>query len=560
MNVISKAFYLVFILHSVFWWRNLQAGEISGVLVSGTHDTLQVANSPFTATGNISVLAGDTLTIEPGVVIKFDNGVDFTLHGTLIALGTSADSIRFTSNSALPNSGDWNGILFSSTGKGSLKYSVIEYGATGISISNSGITVRNSSFRSNNNGIDCLNSSTPLIDSNQFKSNVNTAIRCTNASPTISKNEISNNVAVSSAILCVNSDPRITQNIIYNTDNSAIECVSGSDPEVWQNSIVLNDFGITISDSSSPSIENNIIVSNANIGIAVNDPGASPIIKYNDVWSNTAANYFGTPSGVGDLNTTNSNGDPSDVFLNISSDPDFVDEENDDFHLQNSSPCIDAGDPANPAGIVILGSAPDIGALEYNATVPVELVSFEFNRGVLNWTTASETNNFGFEVQRSLLEAKGFYKVGFVNGHGTTTLPQTYEFKDTVSEGTYFYRLKQIDTDGSFAFSPIIRAVYSNPSTFSLEQNYPNPFNPTTTISFRIPEDSSTPNEPVSLTIFNALGQKVVVLLNERKGPGVYKLQWNGVDNLGRPAASGIYFFELIFGKRKLTRRMLLIK
>ena len=554
---LSTFFILVLILFS----SNLFAGNISGVLVSGTHDTLKVVDSPFTATGNISVPAGDTLTIEPGVVINFNGGVNFTLDGTLIARGTSTDSIRFTSSNASPNLGDWGGILFSSTGGGTLKYLVVEYASTGISVSNSDLSIRNSSFRSNINGIDCLNGSSPLIDSNQFQNHGNTAIRCNDASPTISKNKIFNNVAVSAAILCENSHPQITENVIHDNDYRAIDCVSGSKPDIWQNTIVQNDFGITISDSSSPAIENNIIVSNSTIGIAVDGSEAVPTIKYNSVWSNTAANFFGTPAGVGDLNTTNSNGDPSDVFFNISMDPVFVNISSNDFTLQVSSPGIDAGNPANPAGIFVLGSAPDLGAFEYGAAVPVELASFGFYQGVLRWSTASETNNFGFEVQRSNSKNEGFVKVAFVRGHGTTTVPQLYEFKDDVFEGVYFYRLKQIDTDGSFELSQTVEAVYSNPSTFTLDQNYPNPFNPTTTLSFAIPETGLTEaNEPVRLTIFNSMGQEVLVLLNERKGAGSYNFQWNGVDKLGRAAASGVYFYELRFGQMKQTRRMLLIK
>ena len=554
---LSTFFILVLILLS----SNLFAGNISGVLVSGTHDTLKVVDSPFTATGNISVLAGDTLTIEPGVVINFNGGVNFTLDGTLIATGTSSDSIRFTSSNASPNLGDWNGILFSSTGGGTLKYLVVEYASTGISVSNSDLSIRNSSFRSNNNGIDCLNASSPLIDSNQFQSNGNTAIRCNDASPTISKNKIFNNVALSAAILCEKSHPQISENVIHDNDHTAIDCIIGSKPDIWQNTIVQNDFGITISDSSSPAIENNIVVSNMTLGIAVNDPEAVPTIKYNNVWSNTAANFFGTPAGVGDLNTTNSNGDPSDVFFNISMNPVFANTGSNDFTLQASSPGIDAGNPANPAGIFVLGSAPEMGAFEYGAAVPVELASFGFYQGVLRWSTASETNNFGFEVQRSNSKNEGFVKVAFVRGHGTTTVPQLYEFKDDVFEGVYFYRLKQIDTDGSFELSQTVEAVYSNPSTFTLDQNYPNPFNPTTTLSFAIPETGLTEaNEPVRLTIFNSMGQEVLVLLNERKGAGSYNFQWNGVDKLGRAAASGVYFYELRFGQMKQTRRMLLIK
>lgn len=550
-----------FILSSLIIASSLRAGEISGVLVSGTHDTLKLADSPFTATGNVSVLPGDTLTIEPGVVIKFENGVDFTMHGTLLSTATSSDSIRFTSNAVSPNAGDWNGLLFSSTGGGTLKYMVVEYAATGIATSNSALTIRNSSFRANNNGIECLNSSTPLIEANHFTNNSNTAIRCTGASPIISKNSIYGNIAVSSAIFCgLSSNPRITQNLIYENGSSAVECAGGSDPEIWQNAITQNSFGITISDSSAPSIENNIISSNTNIGVAVNDAAASPTVKYNNVWSNSVGDFFGTPSGVGVLNTTNPNGDVSDVFFNISLDPQFINPGIHDYHLQNSSPCIDAGDPANPAAVIKWGNAPDLGAFEYDGAVPVELISFVFDAGLLKWSTASETNNFGFEIHRSLAKEAEFSQVGFVKGHGTTTTPQLYEFRDSIDTGVYFYQLKQIDTDGSFEFSATIKAVYTIPAVFSLSQNYPNPFNPTTTISFTIPEESSAQNQPATLSIYNSLGQKIRVLFNERKRPGFHQLTWNGVDKLGKPSASGVYFYELRFGKNKLTRRMLLIR
>ncbi|MFQ5674498.1 MAG: right-handed parallel beta-helix repeat-containing protein [bacterium] len=556
MKIISASL----ILFSLFA-RTLHAGNISGVLVSGTHDTLKLADSPFTATGNISVLQGDTLTIEPGVVIRFENGVDFTMHGTLLSTGTSTDTIRFTSNSGSPNPGDWNGLLFTSTGGGTLKYMVIEYAATGITTSNSALTIRNSSLRANNNGIECQNSSSPLIDSNRFTNNSNTAIRCTGASPIISKNSIYGNIAVSSALFCgLSSNPKITQNLIYQNGSSAIECAGGSDPEIWQNVITLNNFGITISDSSAPTIENNIISGNTNIGVAVNDAAGLPTVKYNNVWSNSAGDFFGTPAGVGVLNTTNANGDASDSFFNISLDPQFVNPGIHDYHLQISSPCIDAGNPANPAGIIKWGNAPDIGSFEYDGAVPVELISFVFDAGALKWITASETNNFGFAIERSLSEKGEFSQVGFVKGHGTTTTPRLYEFRDSIETGIYFYRLRQIDTDGSFELSATIRAVYTIPTTFSLEQNYPNPFNPTTTISFNIPEESSALNQPASLTIYNALGQKIQVLFNERKSPGFHQLTWNGVDKLGKPSPSGVYFYELRFGESKLTKRMLLIR
>jgi parallel beta-helix repeat protein len=537
----------------------LHAKEISGVLIE---DTLKVVDSPFIVTAAISVPAGRTLTIEPGVVIKFNSGLSFTIDGTLEAVGTVTDSIQFTSNKTAPNSGDWAGIIFTSTGSGSIKYAVIEFAMEGVKTSNSSPTISKSDIRHNDNGIESSDSSSPLVESNSFHDNVNTAIRSFDSSPTISKNTFYNNTAIfSSVIFCQSSSPRISENLFRDNGNAAIDCMGGSNPTIWQNTIVENDFGVTISDSSSPSLKNNIIAYNTNIGIAINDVEASPEIQYNDFWANAGGNFFGTSPEIGDLTTTNSNGDSSDIFFNIIMNPQFVNSSSDDFQLLSSSPCIDAGDPANPAGILVLGAAPDMGVFEFEGTVPVELASFVFVNGVLKWTTVSETNNLGFEIQRSNSVDGKFIRVGFVAGAGTTVIPHRYEFRDTVTTGIYFYRLKQIDTDGTFEYSPIIKAVYSNPVEFSLAQNYPNPFNPATTITFEIPNSVETVDgERVTLSIYNARGQLVLTLLDEEKGPGIYKLRWHGVDKLGRPVSSGLYFYRLKSGNEILTRSMILTK
>lgn len=96
----------------------------------------------------------------------------------------------------------------------------------------------------------------------------------------------------------------------------------------------------------------------------------------------------------------------------------------------------------------------------------------------LRWTTATETNNKGFDIER-MISSDVFEVVGFVPGFGTTTEPKTYSYTDSkLSSGKYSYRLKQIDYDGSFSYSNVLETEVITPSTFSLEQNYPNPFNP----------------------------------------------------------------------------------
>jgi hypothetical protein len=129
--------------------------------------------------------------------------------------------------------------------------------------------------------------------------------------------------------------------------------------------------------------------------------------------------------------------------------------------------------------------------------LPVELLSFYSsivdNDVTLNWATATETNNSGFQIGRNTplnplsrgeAEGRGVWEnISFVSGNGTTTETQTYSYKDeNLSTGKYQYRLKQLDFDGTFEYSNIVEAEILPPVKFSLEQNYPNPFNPTTTI------------------------------------------------------------------------------
>jgi hypothetical protein len=186
-------------------------------------------------------------------------------------------------------------------------------------------------------------------------------------------------------------------------------------------------------------------------------------------------------------------------------------------------------------------------------TVPVELVSFtgsvNGNTVLLNWSTATETNNRGFDIERSS-DQNNFVNIGYVKGNGTTTQKSDYSFNDnTIDFGKYYYRLKQIDLNGSFTYSPVVNVDFSNLS-YKLSQNYPNPFNPTTSISYSIPEKSF-----VKLEIFNTLGQKVKTLVNEEKESGNYSINFRA-ENI----PSGMYLYKLSTGKFSETKKMLLLK
>jgi hypothetical protein len=152
----------------------------------------------------------------------------------------------------------------------------------------------------------------------------------------------------------------------------------------------------------------------------------------------------------------------------------------------------------------------------------------------LQWITATETNNQGFEVQRS---AGGeFETIAFVNGYGTTTETQAYSYSDrNVNVGSYSYRLKQVDFDGTFEYSGVVEVDVPAPAVFALDQNYPNPFNPSTMISFRLAVDSK-----VSMTVFNVLGQEVASLLNSNLVAGSHEVNFDASS-----LNSGVYMYRI---------------
>ncbi len=174
----------------------------------------------------------------------------------------------------------------------------------------------------------------------------------------------------------------------------------------------------------------------------------------------------------------------------------------------------------------------------FNA-IPVELASFTTsvsdNNVTLSWATATETNNSGFEVQRKA-SGEEFAPVGFVVGNGTTTELQYYTYTDQgLTSGTYQYRLKQIDYDGTFEYSPVVEADITIPKVFGLEQNYPNPFNPSTSIKFSLASDAN-----VNLTVYSILGEEVVTLVNNAMTAGVHTISFDA-SNL----TSGVYFYRI---------------
>ncbi len=192
--------------------------------------------------------------------------------------------------------------------------------------------------------------------------------------------------------------------------------------------------------------------------------------------------------------------------------------------------------------------------------VPVELTSFtattEKGRVLLNWATATETNNLGFEIERKIINNSNegeWITIGFKEGYGTTAEPKEYFYMDDISKITttsLAYRLKQIDIDGSYKYSEEVLVDNPAPVNFALHQNFPNPYNSTTIITYSLPIKSSA-----IIKIYNSLGAEVEVLLNEKKEAGKHRIDFNASD-----LPSGIYFYRLQAGNFIETKKMVLLK
>lgn len=197
-------------------------------------------------------------------------------------------------------------------------------------------------------------------------------------------------------------------------------------------------------------------------------------------------------------------------------------------------------------------------------TTPVELVAFKGvafkNTITLDWSTASETNNYGFEIQRKAIKTDAWEKVGFISGKGTTNLPQSYQFSEKINQlGSYSYRLKQIDTDGSFELSKEINIIVAGPKEFTLSQNYPNPFNPNTTIQFEVPANRDA-NVDVQLQVYDLLGRLVRTLVDGSVNAGYHEIQWDGRDNSQQLVSSGVYFYVLSANNFRNVKKMIKIQ
>jgi hypothetical protein len=223
--------------------------------------------------------------------------------------------------------------------------------------------------------------------------------------------------------------------------------------------------------------------------------------------------------------------------------------------LANKS--ITAGSGAAVTGRLLAGAVDATGTVSLTNTsvLPVEMVSFTATANGLNaelrWSTATEVNNYGFEIERR--QNGNWSKVGFVAGAGTSNSPRVYSYTDnTLSPGIYVYRIKQIDNNGTFLYKNSAEVeIGLAAKKFELETNYPNPFNPTTTITFTLAQDGFT-----TLKIYDVLGREVTTLANGVMKSGVI----NTVSFNASKYSSGVYFSRLESNGNVQMKKIILLK
>ena len=191
-----------------------------------------------------------------------------------------------------------------------------------------------------------------------------------------------------------------------------------------------------------------------------------------------------------------------------------------------------------------------------NSALPVQVTAFSAsveNHSVkLVWTTATEVNSYGFEVEKREMTSVNWMPVGFVSGAGSSSAPHEYSFVETrVSPGRYAYRLRQIDNNGSSGYSGEMEVTTTAlPDQCTLEQNYPNPFNPSTEISYQLPVDGY-----LKLRIFDVLGNEIAILVDRQESAGMHRVMWNALGT-----SSGIYFLRMDSEGFVVTRKMVLMR
>ena len=568
----------------------------SGGVVTGVFPNYSINNK-------ITVAANDQVNIAAGSIITFTaTAGQFEVNGIFKAIGTATDSIIFTSTFQ-DSTGYYYGFLFNASINDTasiISYARIYYADYGIRCIGASPTMTNSYILKCNRGFNLSSSNMKILD-NVVERCYEYGITMTlGSSPLIEGNTIANNNTKGTSALNQisiglqgDNSPIIRNNIIYggtSIPTGGISLwVSGatafSNAIIEGNEIFNNSFGITLLSSSNGIINaivknnkiyNNNINPNALVsgsGINVNgSPFNTPVITENEIYGNwwgiTIQNGTSVQAGpnpnIGNVENADTSDDGQNIIFNNIQGTDVFDLynncTNDIFAQNNDWGVYDSTSIEGHIFHKVDNAAHGlVKFIPFSAQIPVELTSFVANIADgtinLNWITATELNNSGFEIERmSILNSQvsnSWEKIGFVTGNGTSTEVSTYFFVDNQpTQGKSYYKLKQIDFDGSFEYSNTIEVDFSLPIDFSLEQNYPNPFNPNTKISWQSPVSSHQ-----TLKVYNILGKEVATLVDEVKPAGNHEIDFNSA-----LLSSGVYFYKLQIGSFVETKKMILLR
>ncbi|HCY75280.1 MAG TPA: hypothetical protein DHV28_05120 [Ignavibacteriales bacterium] len=576
----------------------------SGGVVTGTFPNYAISNK-------ITVSANDRIYINPGITVLFTGSTSgFEVYGKFLAVGTVTDSIIFSSLTQDSTGAAYNGFYFRDTAVDSaciISYARIEYAYYGLRCLEASPTLTNSYLWKCRRGANLSSNSHPIISHNRIERSYEYGITMTTGcSPLIEWNELVNNNSQNTSPknqISIgtqgNNSPTILNNIIHGgmfnkTGGISISTLfsgSSSSSEIAYNEIFNNSYGIAMTGSNPITcyVHDNLIYNN-NInpdvmvaGSGINTYGTAvvaPIISRNRIYGNwwgvtIQVGITGQPGANPNLGNIE-NADTTDDGLNIiygnvqgsnvydlynnTLDPIYA--QNNDWGVYDSTLIEDH--IFHQVDSLALGL---VRFMPFSGPIPVELTSFAANvinrKVMLNWITATELNNSGFEIQKGShtsisLSVIDWKSIGFINGNGTTTEKSYYSFEDNnPGNGKSYYRLKQIDYDGSFEYSNIVEVDLNIPTQFSLEQNYPNPFNPSTKIKYSIPSVtlSGVEGSRVILKVYDVLGNEIATLVNEEKPAGNYEVNFDA-----SKFSSGVYFYELQAGDFVDMKKMILIK
>lgn len=581
---------------SVVW--NLDSlTQYSGGTVTGTFPN-------YTINGKITVSTTDKIVIQPGSKVTFTTITGgFDVNGIFQAIGSSTDSIIFTAT--VPDSqGYYEGFRFNAnpqSNQSAIKFARIFYADYGMRCIDASPELSNSYLYKCLRGVQ-LSSSNATIKNNVIERSYEYGITMTlGSSPLIEGNHlIKNNTRATSAMnqinigLQGNNSPIIRNNIIEGGESIPTGGISlwvngstaFSNSIIEGNTIFNNSFGITLYSTSNGIInaivKNNTIYNNKinpntqTSGSGINVNGSSfnqPIIKQNRIYGNwwgiTIQNgttvQAGPQPNIGNIENTDTSDDGQniiygniqgtvayDLYNNCTND---IFAQNNDWGVYDST--------SIEQNVFHKVDNPQHGLVKFipfSMQIPVEFISFHSevieNDVHLNWITASEINNLGFEIQRKNESAdhtsQNWSIIGFVQGKGNSTEINHYYYTDrALNTGNYKYRIKQIDFNGTSTYYYLTETIrISSPENFYLEQNYPNPFNPSTSIKYSIGS-----NQFVRLKIYDILGNETATLVNEFQQAGNYEVKFDA-SNL----ASGVYFCKLQSGSFVQTRKLVLLR